>query len=115
MEVRAFFERNWRYILFALLTVGILCTVIFIKFGEGGWLTILITSSLIFFVVRVRKHYDRAAKLISRLDHKMFRQVEGAMQSWDKTHQADPEFDTGFHTACICVTDFNGIGINTFL
>jgi len=98
-----------------ILTVSILCTVLFIKFGEGGWLTILITSSLIFFVVRVRNHYDRAAKLLSRLDHKMFRQIEGAMQSWEKANRATPEFDPVSHTACICVNDFNGVGINTFL
>ena len=56
-----------------VLTISILSTVLFIKFTEGGWLTILITSSLIFFVVRVRNHYDRASKLLSRLDHKMFK------------------------------------------
>lgn len=98
-----------------LLTVSILCTVLFIKFGEGGWLTIFITSVLIFFVVRVRSHYDRAAKLLSRLDHKMFRQVEGAMLSWEKANRDIPKFDEDSHTACICVNDFNGVGINTFL
>lgn len=98
-----------------LLTVGILCTVVFVKFGEGGWLTILITSSLIFFVVRVKNHYVRAAKLISRLDHKMLRQVEGAMLSWEKGNRPMPEIDPESHTACICVNDFNGVGINTFL
>jgi amino acid transporter len=98
-----------------MLTVSILCTVIFVKFSEGGWLTILITSSLIFFVMRVRSHYDRAAKLLNRLDHKMFRQVEGAMQSWEKSSREIPEFDPVFHTACICVNEFNGVGINTFI
>jgi amino acid transporter len=98
-----------------ILTIGILCTVLFIKFSEGGWLTIVITSSLIFFVVRVRNHYDRAAKLLSRLDHKMFRQVEGAMLSWEKSNRNSPEFDQESHTACMCVNDFNGVGINTFL
>ncbi len=98
-----------------ILTVSILCTVLFVKFTEGGWLTVLITSSLILFVVRVRSHYDRAAKLLSRLDHKMFRQTEGAMASWEKANRTYPEFDQESHTACICVTDFNGIGINTFL
>ncbi|TRZ71007.1 MAG: APC family permease [Bacteroidetes bacterium] len=98
-----------------LLTVSILFTVVFVKFGEGGWLTILITSSLIFFVVRVRNHYDRAAKLLSRLDTKMLKQVEGAMLCWEKANRSLPEFKPDFHTACICVNDFNGVGINTFL
>jgi amino acid transporter len=97
-----------------VLTVGILSTVLFIKFTEGGWLTILITSLLIFFVVRVRNHYERAAKLIRRLDHKMFRQVEGALQCWEKSTREPPAFDPDAHTACICVNEFNGIGINTF-
>ena len=98
-----------------LLTVSILFTVVFVKFTEGGWLTILITSSLIFFVMRVKNHYVRAAKLISRLDHKMLRQVEGAMLSWEKGNRPMPEIDPESHTACICVNDFNGVGINTFL
>jgi amino acid transporter len=98
-----------------ILTLGILFTVIFVKFTEGGWLTILITSSLVFFVVRVRGHYDRAAKLLKRLDHKMFKQVEGAMHSWEKSKRAIPELDPESHTACICVNNFNGVGINTFL
>lgn len=98
-----------------ILTVSILLTVVFIKFGEGGWLTILITSSLIFFVVRVRNHYDRAAKLLSRLDTKMFRHVEGAMLAYEKSHREAPAFDEESHTACLCVNEFNGIGINSFL
>jgi len=98
-----------------ILTVSILCTVLFVKFTEGGWLTILITSSLILFVVRVRNHYDRAAKLLNRLDHKMLRQVEGAMQSWEKSEREIPQFNPEMHTACICVNEFNGVGINTFL
>jgi K+ transporter len=95
--------------------VSILSTVLFIKFTEGGWLTILITSSLIFFVVRVRNHYDRASKLLGRLDHKMSKQVEGAMHSWETSTRTFPEFNPDAHTACMCVENFNGVGINTFL
>jgi hypothetical protein len=98
-----------------ILTLSILSTVIFIKFTEGGWLTIVITSSLIFLVVRVKNHYKRASKLLERLDHKMFRQVEGAMQGWEKSSRAFPDFNPDSHTACICVSSFNGVGINTFL
>ncbi|MGA3012782.1 MAG: APC family permease [Bacteroidales bacterium] len=98
-----------------ILTVSILSTVLFIKFTEGGWLTILITSSLIFFVVRVRNHYDRAGKLLGRLDHKMLKQVDGAMLCWEKSSKTPPEFNLDAHTACICVENFNGVGINTFL
>ncbi|MEI7490171.1 MAG: APC family permease [Bacteroidota bacterium] len=97
------------------LTLSILCTVLFIKFGEGGWLTILITSSLILFVVKVKGHYDKAATLLGQLDLKMFRQVEGAMLGYEKSHREPPEFNPDMHTACICVNDFNGIGIHTFL
>jgi amino acid transporter len=98
-----------------ILTLGILFTVIFIKFTEGGWLTLLITSSLIFFVVRVRNHYERASKLLARLDHKMLRQVEGAMACWEKANKNYPEFNPDAHTACLCVNSFNGVGVNTFL
>ena len=113
-------ESHWFLKLFInglglILTLGILLTVIFIKFTEGGWLTLLITSSLIFFVVRVRNHYRRAATLLGRLDLRMSRHVEGAIQGWERSSRANPEFDPESHTACICVSCYNGVGINTFL
>ncbi len=98
-----------------LLTMSILFTVVFIKFGEGGWLTILITSSLVYFVMMVRRHYDKAAKMIGKLDLKMFRQVEGAMLGYEHSNREAPDFNPEAHTACICVQDFNGVGIHTFL
>ncbi|MEI8005636.1 MAG: APC family permease [Bacteroidota bacterium] len=98
-----------------LLTMSILFTVVFIKFGEGGWLTILITSSLVYFVMMVRRHYDKAATMIGKLDLKMFRQVEGAMQGYEHSHREAPDYNPEAHTACICVQDFNGVGIHTFL
>ena len=98
-----------------LMTMSILFTVVFIKFGEGGWLTILITSSLVYFVMMVRRHYDKAAMMISKLDLKMFRQVEGAMGGFERSHREAPDFNPEAHTACICVQDFNGVGIHTFL
>ncbi len=98
-----------------LLTMSILFTVVFIKFGEGGWLTILITSSLVYFVMMVRRHYDKAAMMISKLDLKMFRQVEGAMLGYERSQRDAPDFNPETKTACICVQDFNGVGIHTFL
>ncbi|MCX6242493.1 MAG: APC family permease [Bacteroidetes bacterium] len=98
-----------------LLTMSILFTVVFIKFGEGGWLTILITSSLVYFVMMVRRHYDKAAMMISKLDLKMFRQVEGAMLGYERSKRDAPDFNPETKTACICVQDFNGVGIHTFL
>ena len=113
-------EKHWKYKLFIngiglLLTVSILITVLFIKFTEGGWLTILITSSLIFFVVRVRNHYDRAEKLIHRLDHRMIKHTDPVIFDFRDSGKKPPEFDPESHTACICVNDYNGVGINTFL
>jgi len=98
-----------------LLTLGILCTVVFIKFTEGGWLTLLITSSLVYFVMLVKRHYNRAAVLQNRLDHKMFRHIEGAMYGRQKADRINPEYNPEYHTACMCVDDFSGVGINTFL
>jgi len=98
-----------------ILTVSILITVLFIKFREGGWLTIVITSSLIFFVVRVRNHYERAEKLLHRLDHRMAKNTDPVIFEFRDSGNKPPEFVQGSHTACICVNEYNGIGINTFL
>jgi hypothetical protein len=53
-------------------------------------------------------------KLLGRLDHKMLKQVDGAMLCWEKSSKTPPGFNPDAHTACMCVESFNGVGINTF-
>ncbi|MFA6570986.1 MAG: amino acid permease, partial [Bacteroidota bacterium] len=51
------------------LTLFILIMVIIVKFNEGGWITIIITGTLVIVVLGVKRHYNNVWKLMKRLDN----------------------------------------------
>jgi amino acid transporter len=66
-------EHHWlrhvpAHALAALLCLSILLITIFEKFTEGGWVTLLLTSSLAAFCFIVKAHYDRVSAAIVRFD-----------------------------------------------
>src|SRR5581483_11398578 len=92
-----------------LLTSTILVVTVVIKFAEGGWVTVVVTSAFIFLCYLVRVHYDR---------------VRGALKALDSTltdipFQPDlkpvPAKDPHAPTAVVIVRDFDGIGVHTLL
>jgi amino acid transporter len=92
-----------------LLTATILIVTVVIKFAEGGWVTVVVTSAFIFLCYLVRVHYDR---------------VRGALKALDSTltdipFQPDlkpvPAKDPHAPTAVVVVRDFDGIGVHTLL
>ncbi|HEY6200032.1 MAG TPA: APC family permease [Candidatus Binatia bacterium] len=107
-------QRKWsRKILVSgfglLLTATILVVTVVIKFAEGGWVTVVVTSTFILLCYIVRTHYDR---------------VRGALKALDSTltdipFQPDlkpvPAKDPNAPTAVVIVRDFDGIGIHTLL
>ena len=98
-----------------MITLFILASVVIAKFMAGGWITIIITSTLILAVSLIRRHYNYADKLVRRLNTQMFNRVQ-------EVYQTKPDYSvlSGIHsidnkTAVICVSGFNGLGICTFL
>jgi K+ transporter len=94
------------------LTGLVLCTTIlsitvFEKFTEGGWLTILITSSVIAICFLIKRHYRKVIEGIHRLDYHL-NNVPAA-----GTVNTDP-VDPRRMTAVQLVTGFNGFGLHTF-
>ncbi len=93
-----------------VLTGTILVVTVIIKFAEGGWVTVLVTSGCVLLCYIVRSHYDR---------------VTGALKSLDETlmnipFQPDlknpvPEKKPDAPTAVLIVRDFDGIGIHALL
>ena len=51
-----------------VLTALILMSVIVVKFGEGGWVTLLIIGAFAGVVILIRRHYDSASVLIKELN-----------------------------------------------
>jgi amino acid transporter len=90
-----------------ILCATILSITVFEKFAEGGWLTLLITSSVIAICFFIRRHYRRVTIGIQRLDHHL-NNVPAA-----GTVNTDP-VDPRKMTAVQLVTGFNGFGLHTF-
>ncbi len=105
-------DRAWKRHIFIHLTGLVLCVTIlsitvFEKFTEGGWLTLLITSSVIGICFLIKRHYRKVTEGIHSLDYHM-NNVPSA-----GTVNTDP-VDTRKMTAVQLVTGFNGFGLHTF-
>jgi len=66
-------ENHWEKKLFVNgvgmgLTFFILLSVVVLKFHEGGWITLLLTGSLVGLALLTRRHYQNTYKLLARLD-----------------------------------------------
>ena len=91
-------------------TATILTVTVIIKFAEGGWITLLVTSGFIFLCYIVRSHYD---------------QVRGALKSLDETlinipfrpdlKNPVPGKNPDGPTAVLIVRDFDGLAIHSLL
>ncbi|NTU93373.1 MAG: APC family permease [Chlorobiaceae bacterium] len=95
-----------------MLTSFILLTVLFLKFHEGGWITIVITGVLVMLAFFIKGHYNRTYETLKRLDII----VEAAVMSGsdiDEKNLPEPVCDPKGKTAAILVNGFNGLGLHT--
>ncbi len=99
-----------------ILTSFILVSVVIIKFGEGGWLTILITGSMVFLALKIKKHYEKTMDLLKRLDV-LIDSVTASIYNIDENEKTPAPLapDYKAKTAVIMVNGFNGLGIHTLL
>jgi amino acid transporter len=117
-------EKNWLRKLSLnsvglLLTSFILFSVLIIKFGEGGWITLVITAGLVTLTLIIKKHYIAAADLLRRLDT-IVDSVEASIYNiQDDNAELDsykePACNPREKTAAILVNGFNGLGLHTLL
>jgi K+ transporter len=91
------------------MSVSILTVTVAVKFKEGGWITLAITSSMVLACVFVRRHYNRVKEMMKRLDAVMA-QV-GQMAGTPKA----PARDESAPTAVLFVRSYGGLGIHSFL
>jgi amino acid transporter len=66
-------EPRWRYKLAInavglALTSSILVAMIIMKFGQGGWITMVMTGALVAFAFSVHRHYDAVRGQLKRMD-----------------------------------------------
>jgi amino acid transporter len=91
-----------------LLTSSILTAFVILKFHEGGWLTILVTSSVIIFAFAVKRHYTKTHRAIKRIDFKI-PIPSGKEARKSAVHSPDKAEDT----AIILVNGFTNTGLHT--
>ena len=101
-----------------VLTTFILISMVVFKFHEGGWVTLMITGTLVVLAILVRRHYQVVAKQLRRLDDLAERAEtlirESATRETGKP-RGKPAFDPAAKTAVLLVSGFNGTGLHTLL
>jgi hypothetical protein len=105
-------EKEWKRHIPIHLTGLVLCSTILVitlfeKLGEGGWLTIFLTSALIGLCFLIHRHYQKVTKGLKKLDALL--EVE-PVTGIKNTEPANPHK----MTAVQLVTGYHGFGINTF-
>jgi amino acid transporter len=96
------------------LTSFILVSVVILKFEEGGWITLLITGSVIAFVSLIRWQYEVTSSRLKHLDA-LVEATELQPSMTESTEFTQPDkLDTSAPTAVILVSGFNGPGLHTF-
>ena len=92
------------------LTGSILATMIIVKFFEGGWLTILVTTAFVSVAILIKRHYNATGKLLRRLDALFTSNLPvKSIAKVAPTGSAPPDAST----AIMLVGGFNGLGLHT--
>ncbi len=102
-------KRKFAVMLTALVvTMLILISTTIIKFGEGGWVTLVITGMLVLLCILIKKHYTDTFKALKHLDEILTQLPLPDMEKPPQKQPAEP-------TAVLMVNGYNGLGIHSFL
>jgi amino acid transporter len=96
-----------------LLTAFILAAVIIIKFHEGGWITIIITGSVILLAVTIKHTYNQSLVPLKRLNTLVEQAHRISVNAFTESNiniTATP--DTSAKTAVLLVSRYNGMGLH---
>lgn len=100
-----------------IMTVFILLMVVVLKFADGGWITVVLTSCLIWFCFFIKGHYKKAGRQLMTLESLLETAATYSPNMIDdeKKKKPKPKFDPAAKTAVVFVNGFNGLGIHTVL
>jgi len=106
-------EKDWMRHLPVHLVGFVLCFVILIvtsyeKFREGGWMTLLITGTLVTLCFLIRRHYANVTKAVRQLDELLMDISTSRKSSTDRPNPQEM-------TAIQLVSAYNGFGVHTVL
>jgi hypothetical protein len=96
------------------LCTFILVSVTVVKFTEGGWITLLITGTLVCCVLLIKRHYKHTSQLLRHLDERVITVLsKSADMKPDAADRPVPHFNPSGKTAVLLVNGFNGLGLHT--
>jgi amino acid transporter len=99
-----------------ILCSFVLISMIIFKFNEGGWITLIITGTLVVSAFLVKRHYRGTQVLLNRLNT-LVAAVETSDQNIlpgaKREINTEPVFDPDAKTAVLMVNGFNGMGLHT--
>ena len=96
------------------LTSTLLVATVAMKFRAGGWVTVLITGSLVVVCVLVRRHYSSIRLYLKRTDD-VLTTLKPPKPSDSGTFPKIEPPKRGTPTAVFLVSGFNGLGMHSFL
>jgi amino acid transporter len=96
------------HIIGLILCLTILCVTVYEKFGEGGWVTLVITSGVIGLCYLIRRHYTKVRDSVRHLEETL------SDIPASETFNKDPSNPKDM-TAILLVSSFNGFGLHTLL
>lgn len=97
-----------------VLTATLLVATTMMKFREGGWVTVLITGSLVAACLLVRRHYSSIRLFLKRTDDVLTTLKPPKPRDSGVLPKIDPP-SRGTPTAVFLVSGFNGLGMHSFL
>lgn len=93
-----------------MFTTFILCSVTVLKFHDGGWITLVITASLVVIAVLIKRHYKMTIWMLRRLNSLVDTTLIDAGRSVGPV-----AFDPKARTAAVLVNGYNGLGLHTLM
>ncbi|HEX7701624.1 MAG TPA: APC family permease, partial [Kofleriaceae bacterium] len=108
-------EGRWRRAIFVHGLAATVCAMILIvtlveKFTEGGWITSVITASLVALCIAIREHYRRVGAKVAELS----KQLEIDAPPPADLH-APEELDPTKSTAVVLAGGYGGLGLHTLM
>jgi amino acid transporter len=105
-------ERDWKrhipiHLIGLVLCSTILAITLFEKLGQGGWLTFILTTSLVGLCFLIHGHYQRVTKGLRKLDSLLEVLPSTGVKNINPVNPHTM-------TAVQLVTGFHGFGVNTF-
>jgi hypothetical protein len=106
-------DKAWKrhiavHIIGLILCLTILVITVVIKFEEGGWLTLLITSGVIGLCYLIRRHYTKVRRGVRQLEEILSELPKGS-------HPNNEPLDTKEATAILLVRGYSGFGLHVWL